>query len=56
MKRKPLIAALTSALGIAAVATAHADGSPANGIAASVKAVEFIGMAAPVTPAERANA
>jgi hypothetical protein len=56
MKRKPIAVALTSSLSLLTLSLAHAAGSPPKVVPASVKAVEFVGMAAPNTPEQRASA
>jgi secreted PhoX family phosphatase len=55
MFRKALTIAISSALGVMGTNAVMAKGSPSKVIPASVQSVEFIGMGAPDTVAERAK-
>jgi hypothetical protein len=54
MKQKPLAIAVAFAMSAMPLVGAHAKGSPSKVIPASVKSVEFVGMAAPDTVEEHA--
>jgi len=55
MLKKALTIAAASALGLMNTNTVLAGGAPHKGIRAAVRSVEFVGMPAPATPAEKAD-
>jgi len=55
MLKKPLVIAIASLIGASTIQTVNAKGSPSKVIPASIKSVEFIGMAAPDSIEDRAK-